>query len=100
MLEQRLRWDLQEEVGNWAVQTFPKATTKSIIAHIKKEIKELEDASDDGLSEECADIYMMLLHIAHRQRFDLFLAAKNKLEINKRRKWGLPDKDGVVEHIR
>ena len=101
MLEQRLHWDFQEEVGNWGGITFPKATNQSILEHTYREMKELLAADTvDNLAEECADIQLLLLHLAHRNSFDLFATAKQKFGIFQRRKWGKPDSAGVVEHIR
>lgn len=101
MLEQRLRWDFQEEVGHWGQQTFPQATTKSIVAHMRRELLEIEQAATkDELAEECADVYLMLLHLAHREKFDLFLEARKKFGVCLTRKWGKPDAEGVVAHIR
>ena len=88
----------QLEVGEWANETFPKATNKTIIAHMKREIVELENAQNIG--EECADIYHMLLHLAYRNGFDLYSAARAKFKTNKLRKWGKPDHEGVVEHVK
>ena len=31
--------------------------------------------------------------------YDVIFAAREKLEVNRSRKWGKPDKDGVIEHI-
>jgi len=101
MLEQRLNWDLQEEVGHWAVQTFPKATHTSITAHMYKELQELRAAKTTlNKAEECADLYLMLLHLAHINGFDLFLSGRHKLDICRGRTWCRPDAEGVVEHDR
>ena len=43
---------------------------------------------------------MLILHFAHKMGFSLRDAIRQKFEVNKGRKWGTPDKDGVVEHIR
>ena len=103
MLEQRLHWDFQEEVGHWGSTTFPKTSNKIITLHIQREVDELFNAAAlgdrDNLSEECADIYLMLLHLAHRNRFDLWATAKKKLSVCQFRSWGKPDAQGVVEHI-
>jgi len=93
--------DLQDDVGLWGEETFPNATSHSIICHLEKEVKELKGyLLDSQLKEECADCFLLLLHLAHRGRFSLLDEARKKMAINYRRTWGKPDKDGVVEHIR
>lgn len=49
---------------------------------------------------EAADVFLLLLHFSHRSGFSLMDEARRKLEINKRRQWGEPDAEGVVEHVR
>ena len=88
---------IQKTVGEWGCETFSKATNTTIIAHLKREVNELEDDCDP---EEAADCLLLLLHLAHREKFDLLAEAQKKFAINKKRKWGEPDSEGVVEHIR
>lgn len=97
MLFHRLFWDFQEDVGNWGDTTFPNSNQQSIIAHLKKEVVEL---SENNNPVEVADCLLLLLYHAHKGGYDLFQEAQKKFEIVKTRKWGKPDKDGVVEHIR
>ena len=52
---------------------------------------------------EIADCFMLLLDSAHHVGIthnEILQATKEKLEINKKRKWGNPDENGVVEHIK
>lgn len=52
---------------------------------------------------EYADCYMLLMDAARTQGIylsDIHTAAGEKLEINKKRKWGEPNADGSVEHVR
>lgn len=49
--------------------------------------------------EEIADCNMLLLHLCHRRQIDLDEAMRQKFEINKVRRWGKPDAEGVCEHI-
>lgn len=66
---------LQDLVGQWGMQTFPEATSDTIIAHMREEVVELQEATDGyeehGVGEELADIGLMLLHLAHRYGVDL-----------------------------
>lgn len=89
--------NFQKEVGDWGTKTFQKATPESIVAHLKKEVSELAESHKP---QEGADCLILLLHHAHIVGYDLLEEAKKKLQINKKRRWGYPDENGVVEHIR
>jgi len=94
---------LQDQVAAWQAETFPGATTRSRIKHLEKEVGELEEAelgiSRERILREAADCAILLFGIAALVGGDLLDEARKKLEINKGRKWGEPDEDGVVEHI-
>ena len=52
---------------------------------------------------EFADCFILLLDAARKEGLfakDILKAIVNKMEINKARKWGKPDENGVMEHIR
>lgn len=87
----------QDKVGEWGNYTFPRGTPDSIVTHLKKEVEELAESHDPA---EAADCFLLLLQHAHRCGYDLAAEAIKKFEINKNRKWGIPDAEGVVEHIR
>lgn len=89
--------DLQTIVGVWAEETFIESTNASICTHLRREAKEL---SEDYNPEEAADCLLCLLHFAYKNRFNLLAEAQKKHLINTKRKWGKPDAEGVVEHIR
>jgi predicted house-cleaning noncanonical NTP pyrophosphatase (MazG superfamily) len=80
--------DFEKELIHWCHHTFPAATKKSIIAHLKKEIEELEN---DDTPEELADCLMLILDYASRSNWNVVLEAKKKLEICKARSWHPPD---------
>lgn len=93
----------QNEVGEWALKTFPASTLKSKALHLKKEANELVRATSssniENLKEECADCLILLSNIAYFAGFDLLEQGKLKMVINKKRKWKEPDKNGIVEHV-
>ena len=114
---------LMNEISEWSDNTFGKGErTTSIIHHLNKEVPELIEAletyqksktitmtSEDAnkvlkdVLEEYADCMMLLLDSAHHFGLSaerLLYISKEKLEVNKKRKWGKPDDNGVVEHIR
>lgn len=87
---------LRDEVIAWANATFTKASPHSKAAHLEREAKELRRDPLDV--EEMADVFILLCHLS--DGYDLAGAVRAKLEKNKRRAWGEPDADGVVEHVR
>ncbi len=115
---------LMDEVGSWSDDTFGSGQrSPAILHHLAKEIPELLNAIGDydrgandtrvNVSEmmelhrkmrfEFADAFMLLLDAARKRGFmaeDLIQVTKLKLEVNRRRKWGKPDKNGVIEHLR
>lgn len=115
---------LMNEVGSWSDDTFGSGQrSPAILHHLAKEIPELLNAIGDydrgandtrvNVSEmmelhrkmrfEFADVFMLLLDAARKRGFmaeDLIQVARMKLEVNRRRKWGKPDENGVIEHLR
>lgn len=91
----------QAEVGKWAKATFPGSTDRAKLEHLKKEVAELQKATTEiDMAEEAADCLLILMHFSQAHRFSLLGAAIEKHAINLERKWGEPDADGVVEHVR
>ena len=110
---------LMDDISEWSDTTFSDGFFEHgrcvpISYHLQKESKELTEALEMFLknptkencelaNKEFADVFMLLLDSA----FHYGLLAKTlisesfeKLEINKKRTWGVPDENGVVEHIR
>ena len=98
---------LMDDIAEWSDKTFGDGKrTISIAYHLKKEIDELiEDLECNNTKEtidEFSDCFMLLFDCASHyglKAHDIWLFCQRKLEINKSRKWGRPDKNGVVEHI-
>lgn len=86
------------EITEFQAMNFPNASPESCAAHLLREAQELRANPMD--SEEQADVFLLLVGLSKLTDVNLFLAAKAKLEINKKRKWGQPDHQGVVEHVR
>lgn len=86
------------EVGEWGAQTFPASTDRAKLAHLAKEFDELK--ADPSSGEEMADMVMILSHLAYAHGIDLMAEIRRKLAVCRGRRWGDPDADGVVEHIR
>ena len=95
---------LVQEIGEWAEETFKHDASPECLAalckHICKEANELENAVPDRgwIAAECADILILICSLSHLLDFDLHEAVLAKMNINRNRQWGEPDKDGVIEH--
>lgn len=88
----------QDEMAEWQAKTFPNQDVISKIQHLKEEVGELLENPSDYL--EMADCVMLLCGIAAIQNIDLASACEEKFKINQTRKWGAPDNNGVVHHIK
>ena len=93
---------LQNEIATWSDNTFGANRPAEIpLYHLAKEIRELIASPDDSM--EYADCMLLLLdayRMAGGTADELVELCYKKLEINRKREWGLPDKNGVIEHIR
>lgn len=93
---------LQDEIANWSDATFGPGRPANIpLHHLAKEVRELLEMPDDRM--EYADCLILLLdafRMTGGNAEDLIDACYEKLEINRNRRWGTPDENGVVEHIR
>jgi hypothetical protein len=86
---------LAMEIAEWQRRTFPDATPISLAAHLSRELREL--LADPTNIAEAADVFMLLVGLHDAM---LPLGIRSKHEQNKRRVWGRPDHEGVVEHVR
>lgn len=95
------RWQqAQNDIGVFTDKTFGQSTFLSKMTHLKEEIQELLDAPED--ESEWADCLILFLDAARCTNMDmdrLYNAVQSKMVINKARKWGAPNEDGIVHHI-
>jgi len=99
-------------VTEWQKATFGEATSLSKLSHLQQEVKELFDSiclyedgepNIDDVRMEFADCFILLYGAASSFGLSLFEINKaigDKMTINKQRKWGKPDANGVVNHIK
>lgn len=66
-MSDRLR-AIYERVTTWQRRTFPRQTAASILAHMRKELAEIEDAPDD--IEERADMAILAMGVFDRAGLD------------------------------
>lgn len=94
------------EVTRWQKETFPKATSLSKMHHLKEEVRELIDdleANNPDRRLEFADCFLLLYGAAKADGMsyeDICNCIEEKMGICRSRKWGMPDANGVVKHIK
>lgn len=96
--------ELQKEIGEWGDTTFPKSTIGTIGSHLAEELEEFwreHINGTDNRAEELADMFLLMLHYAHRANFSLHDAAMQKMAVNRERSWKLePELEGHFKHDR
>lgn len=97
--------ELFEEISKWQNETFGQATSLSKLAHLEQETFELEHDIQNNNPDrrlEFADCFILLFGCAASDgmSYENIIACINeKMAINRTRKWGNPDSNGVVNHI-
>lgn len=96
------RWQqMQNDIGVFTDKTFGESTPQSKAHHLAEEA--MEAAADPSDIIEWADCTILLLDAVRKAGFttdDLYAAVQRKMEINKSRKWGDKDENGVVRHVK
>lgn len=93
-------------ITEWQNKTFGKATALSKVEHLKEELKELsEDLQNDSAVRrlEFADCFILLFGAASSDGMtyeDICACIDEKFSIVQKRKWGQPDENGVVKHLK
>lgn len=103
--------ELFKRIAEWQQKQFlsdqtPPYTIIPLLNHLKKEVKELIEKPYD--QTEWADVMILVLGGFFRAFANsgidtpghLIEITRRKLEINKYRKWGKSDEEGVIEHIK
>jgi len=92
-------------IGEWAEETFPGGSPKSIVAHLCDETNnELRPAVEANLKKqerlEIADCIILLALLAYVDGIDIWPAVEEKMSINRSRKWSIePTEKGFRKHI-
>ncbi|ALN97231.1 DUF550 domain-containing protein [Flavobacterium psychrophilum] len=95
-----------ESINEWQTKTFGQATSLSKLSHLKQEIEELIfeiENNGKGKKLEFADCFILLFGAAASDGMtyeEICNVVDEKMEINKKRKWGVPNENGVVNHIK
>ena len=95
-----------EKITKWQKETFPNATAMSKLHHLKEEIEELQSDLENKRfyrNLEFADCFLLLFGCAAADGFTyeaICDSIEQKMELNFKRKWGTPDENGVVKHLK
>ena len=95
-----------KSISEWQDKTFGTATAESKLFHLLDEIKELHEAlitDDKDKRLEFADCFILLFGAAASDGMtyeDICNCIDDKMKINYARKWGKPNTNGVVNHIK
>lgn len=96
-------------ITKWQHETFKEANALSKMYHLKKEVDEviadLTNYPNERVDprDEYADCFLLLFGSAAAYGMtyeEIIECIQRKFEKNKARKWGKPDVNGVVEHIK
>lgn len=111
---------LKNQISDWSDKTFnnginsPKRSI-AISHHLQKESIELTFALKEFIKNgghqkdyvkvinEIADVQILIWDVCSKLDIDIIELKRiieYKFDINKQRKWGTPDKNGVVEHVK
>jgi NTP pyrophosphatase (non-canonical NTP hydrolase) len=109
-----MKKEMFNEITAWQDLVFTKATSMSAANHLHEEVKELlcelnyghtgflSDEQKEKIKAEYADCFLLLFGSAHRFGMsyeDICKAINDKMEINKKRKWGNVNEQGYVKHV-
>ncbi len=98
--------ELFKEVTDWQEATFKEIKAMPLLRHLGQEVEEVIVSSligDTDIRLEFADCFILLMGAAKADGMsyeDICNAISEKLEINKKRVWGEPDSNGVINHIK
>lgn len=90
---------IKDLITNWANEVFPDRTiTNALQKMVMEEIPEYMMNQNDKF--ELADIGILLYDIAYLAGIDLDEAIREKMAINKSRKWQIIPETGLMKHIK
>lgn len=101
--------DAFTDIDDFQTKTFGHTNPLPKIKHLQKEVQELIEEfekpleSSSEIDMEFADCFILLIGAAVSwglSHEEVLGVIKKKLDINKTRTWGVPDKDGVVKHVK
>jgi hypothetical protein len=100
---------LKYKAAKFSDKTFGREVPPTAaIHHLKEEVEELLECLENKTNpaDEFADCFLLLIDAYRKYYGDevnmntLIDVSSKKLDVNETRKWGKPDKNGVVKHIK
>lgn len=96
-------YDVAKYVNEWARRTFPgrkpKASlTKLTMEEIPELLIHLKEKGTDGIGDELADCFILLLDLAYTWDVNLAKAISRKMLVNERRMWTKDEDLGHWNH--
>lgn len=90
----------QRMIAEWADQVYPNRTPEHALT--KMMLHEIPELLQGGVNDplEFADVAILLFDIAHLKGIDIGKAIADKMEINKKRIWGVDPATGVMSHVK
>lgn len=94
------------DVTDWQGATFKTIDSLGLVYHLEQELDELKTdilRLNPDKRLEFADCFILLMGAAKADGMsyeDICQAISEKLEINKKRTWGEPDSNGVINHVK
>src|SRR5574343_1010798 len=91
---------LQREIGHWQREAFGDLNVADQMKKLRGEVNELQQGVDsqEDVSDELADVYIVLAGICNLYGVSLEAVAHRKLQVNKFRTWKKSE-DGTYQHV-
>ena len=90
----------QRMIAEWADAVYPNRTPEHALT--KMMLHEIPELLQGGVNDplEFADVAILLFDIAHLKGIDIGKAIADKMEINKKRIWGIDSHTGLMSHVK
>ena len=90
----------QRMIAEWADAVYPNRTPEHALT--KMMLHEIPELLQGGVNDplEFADVAILLFDIAHLKGIDIGKAISDKMEINKKRIWGIDPATGLMSHVK
>lgn len=90
----------QRMIAEWADAVYPNRTPEHALT--KMMLHEIPELLQGGVNDplEFADVAILLFDIAHLKGIDIGKAISDKMDINKKRVWGIDRHTGLMSHLK
>ena len=100
---------IYEDINSWCIKTFGKNRAIASLHHLKEQIEEIiqelgkENVNVEDCDKKYADAFILLINSAASYGMDandVLKAISIKMDINRGRRWGSPDDNGICKHLK